>query len=429
MAPMVAASDYPYRLLLRKYGGVDLLYTQMLHAKNFVNDQKFHRSHCDFFECTGILHSELLQSQKDCLGPEGLEKYLASDLLQKQRSPAPLMVQLAGDNIDTVVSAAMKLYEETDGRIAGIDLNCGCPQQIASSGNYGAFLMERDSRKVCDILSGLRRTLPQDVAVSAKIRLPPEDETLKDRVLRLLDTGIDFLTIHGRTLKENKTKVRQVHADRIRMAVEIAHAINPEFPVVANGGMETYEDVQQIMQYTGASAAMASEKLLENPALFMPPTSLNTTPQDMFQKQTFFARKYLELCSQVGPPLPGVMGQGGSFAIVRGHLFKFLHRYLSEQLDLRNQLAAERMTLAEAMGLVDKLEGRYESLTEEEWNALESSKLESSWYRRHRKPDRRVHERGAHTADHPLDIESRKRQMRERIAKMKTQRRESKALV
>jgi tRNA-dihydrouridine synthase len=89
-----------------------------------------------------MLHSELLQCQEVCLGPEGLEKYLASDLLQKRQSHAPLMVQLAGDDIDMVMSAAMKLYEETDSRNAGIDLNCGCPQQIASSGSYGAFIME-----------------------------------------------------------------------------------------------------------------------------------------------------------------------------------------------------------------------------------------------------------------------------------------------
>jgi hypothetical protein len=77
----------------------------------------------------------------------------------------------------------------------------------------------------------------------------------------------------------------------------------------------------------------------------------------MFQKQTFYAHRYLELCNQVGPPFPGVMGQGGSFAIVRSHLFKFL------QLDLCNQLEDEQMTLKEAMGLVEELEGRYECLT------------------------------------------------------------------
>jgi tRNA-dihydrouridine synthase len=87
---------------------------------------------------------------------------------------------------------------------------------------------------------------------------------LQDRIPQLLDTGINFLTIHARTLKEDKTKARQVHADHIRMDVEITHAINPDFPVVANGGMEIYKDVQQIMQYTGACApAMVSEKLLK----------------------------------------------------------------------------------------------------------------------------------------------------------------------
>lgn len=44
-------------------------------------------------------------------------------------------------------------------------------QGIARKGKYGAFLMEEDSNRVREILSALRNHLPQEVAVSAKIRL------------------------------------------------------------------------------------------------------------------------------------------------------------------------------------------------------------------------------------------------------------------
>ena len=39
-------------------------------------------------------------------------------------------------------------------------------------------------------------------------------------------------------------------------------------PLVANGGIERFEDVERCLQVTGASAVMSSEALLEYPALF-----------------------------------------------------------------------------------------------------------------------------------------------------------------
>ncbi|KAG7358039.1 dihydrouridine synthase Dus [Nitzschia inconspicua] len=426
MAPMVAASDYPFRKLLRDYCGVDLLYTQMLHVKNFVNDANFRRWHSDFYECGQPFPSSLLPSQRDCLG-SNMPKLSPSP----PQSFAPLMVQLAGHDVDTVVQAALMVYEQTNGKLAGIDLNCGCPQNIAKKGNYGAFLMERDSQRVRDILTALRKHLPPEIAVSAKIRLPPEDDVLADRIARLVDTGINFMTVHGRTLKENKTAVGAVHADRIRLAIERARSINPDFAVVANGGMENYHDVQSILQYTGASAAMSSEALLETPNLFQS-SSMDSacTPQDRFQQQVFFATKYLDICEEVGPPLPGVMGDGGSFGIVRGHFFKFFHRYLNADptnIDLRDEFAGSGMrTLHEARVFVDKLQDRYAHLSPEDWSVLPSSNPESSWYRRHRKPDRRVHQRQQlHTVNEDdclMNVEAKKREIKERIIKMKQQR-------
>jgi tRNA-dihydrouridine synthase len=293
--------------------------------------------------------------------------------------------------------------------------------------------MERDSERVCDILTALRRHLPRDIVVSAKIRLPSEDDVLKDRIARLLDTGIHFLTVHGRTLKENKTNVGAVHVDRIKLAIETAHTISPNFPVIANGGMETYHDIQSILQYTGASAAMSSEALLETPNLFQSSSSMYMSlPRDRFDQQIFFATRYLDICQEVGPPLPGVMGDGGSFSIVRGHLFKFLHRYLNnDHTDLRDRFAAssEKMrTLHDARSLIRQLKQRYAGLSDDEWVALASSNPEASWYRRHRRPDRRVHHRlipggggggGRNNKLSSLDIDARKREIKDRIAKMK----------
>jgi tRNA-dihydrouridine synthase 1 len=450
MAPMVAASDYAFRSLCRDHG-VQLTYTQMLHSKNFVLDGKFRQSHLDLWE-TGAQYYDLQQQQQQqFLHPSQIALLEGTNIDRNTNShqfvlddSSPLIVQLAGNDVNMAVQAALMLYEHTDGKLSGIDLNCGCPQAIAKKGMYGAFLMEQDPQTVYTILQSLRDHLPSTVAVSAKIRLPLDDNELQDRINRLVDTGIHFLTIHGRTVWENKTKVGACAVDRIQLAVD---TVQNRIPVVANGGMEDYNDVQRIVQSTGAVAAMSSEALLERPDLFKKESLDALSPQHRFDHQVSFAKQYLSKCAIV-PPVPGVLGNSGSMGIVRGHLFKFLHRYLQDQPDIRDRLAAanegtvgDATTLHHARCLIEELEERYSTFTDIEWSSASSSSPDSSWYRRHRRPDRKVHQKevvvlrrrgelyssaGTSTSSDMTDssssMEDRKQQIKERIGKLKAQR-------
>ena len=191
--------------------------------------------------------------------------------------------------------------------------------------------------------------------------------------------------------------------------------------------METFEDIKEVTKTTGASAAMSSEALLEIPNIFSPVSS-GLTPRERLASQISFASEYLDICANVAPPLPGVLGKGGSFNIIRGHLFKFLYRYLNEHTDIRDRLGGDRklQTIGQAFDLVNELAERYEMLSDEELSKCESSALDSSWYRRHRKDTRSVHQREVHV-DSSLapsyskeeTIESRKQQIRARIREMK----------
>jgi tRNA-dihydrouridine synthase len=116
---MVAASDFPFRHFLKKKCGVDLVYTQMLHAKNFVGDGSFRKGHLDLLE-TGTTYPKLIQSQLNCLGD-----LPSPSSPTEEEASAPLMVQLAGDEVDLVLEAANMLMDHTNGRVSGFDLNCG----------------------------------------------------------------------------------------------------------------------------------------------------------------------------------------------------------------------------------------------------------------------------------------------------------------
>ena len=451
MAPMVASSDYAFRCLCRQHGA-DLTFSQMLHAKNLIKgDETFVANHCDFYEYDDQ-QPLLLPPQQSILPPISSRPSNHPILLPKEWQSftrGPLIVQLAGHDADTVVRAAEIILHRTHGRVAGIDLNCGCPQGIARKGNYGAFLAERDNAKtVCQILTALRTALPQHVAVSAKIRLPLDPSQQDDRIQRLCATGIDFLTVHGRDLTENKTTVRGVHRERLRAAVRTAHALH--VPVVANGGVETAADLDFVRRTTGAAAVMSSEALLERPSLFAKANNNNapemtTPPRERFDELVGLAEDYLQWC-RYAPPLPGVLGAtGGSFTVVRGHLFKFLYRYWNDHTDLRDELANSRehysggkkmiLRLDQAEDLLERLRERYRNLRDDqEWEALPSSDVPTaSWYRRHwpnlrddgrtyRSCDDNDRESAAAAAPVVQSVVERKRQIRERIAKLQAAR-------
>lgn len=67
-----------------------------------------------------------------------------------------------------VVETALAL--EQAGGIDGIDINCGCPQQIAKRGHYSAFLLE-DPTHLLSLVKELSARL--SVPVSVKVRLLP----------------------------------------------------------------------------------------------------------------------------------------------------------------------------------------------------------------------------------------------------------------
>jgi len=467
----VSQSDLAFRHLCRDYG-TQLCFSQMIHSKNFVSGTTFQQNHLDVYrekkERILLTHSGLnaldnLDWNWDRLSlKSGLLKNDYDRILRHEKestnlftswseyTESALIVQIAGHDPEVMSSAARKMLSLTNsadtdigsyqGSISGIDINCGCPQGIAKKGRYGAFLMEESVDTVCNILKKLRNDLPETVGVSAKIRIPKQIETnagkieMKTRIHKLIDAGCDMITVHGRNIEENKTKCRSSNWDAIALAVQIAREYSDyeNYPVIANGGLEVPSDVSKMMDYTKASAVMSAEALLENPGIFLPGAvdDNEITPAKLFERQINYCYEYLDLCVQY-PPLPVSMGKrGGSFNCIRSHMFKILYRYLEENPDLRQQMASTKVnSIQEVINLVVELERRYFSMkSDTEWTKMASSNVQkSSWYRRHRESNESIRSRGSKVSlatarENNLSLEERKKQVKERIQILKSQR-------
>jgi len=382
-APMVSQSDYAFRTLCRRFG-VDCAYTQMYHAKNFASSKGYQDRHMDIYP-----------AYLKFVPPNNAHPFVSLDNNEEllPLEGGPLVAQIAGHDPATMLQVAQTIVERTCGRVQAIDVNLGCPQQIARKGRYGAFLL-RDMDTVTSVLSTLRRGLPKEtVGLTAKIRIPDYDDARGTALIRclqqLMDSGVDWITVHGRTLYENKTAVRACNWDKIALAVQTAHEYSDgQVPIIANGGIEHPSDVRKCLEYTGAAGVMSSEALLENPGLFSPTASDERcmSPRQILERQFHYATLYLDLATAY-PPVPGSMGgDNASHSIVKAHLFKFLHRYFQECPDLRDALASAYKTpqLLHTRQIVTQLWERYDTLSEEQLAKAPSSQGENTWYRRHR---------------------------------------------
>ena len=312
-APMVAQSDYAFRSLTRLHGST-LCYTQMLHARNFVESQTFRADNYDFRR-----------------GHEGLSH------------GRPVVAQVAGDDPGYMSEAARLL--SLSGADA-VDVNLGCPQGIARKGNYGAYLLPQTDR-VCEIVRAMRRAVGEGTAVTAKIRLEKSLEETMTTVEALVESGVEALAVHGRTAGETKTRQGPANWDAVRAVVEACPV-----PVIANGGVEWGSDVGRALAATGAAGVMSSEALLENPSLFGGgEDDGDMRPGDVLGRQLDLCDEYLSLAAAF-PPVGG--GASGGHGTVKAHVFKIIYRVLCMEgmHDLREGLGERKCRFEDTLEIV-----------------------------------------------------------------------------
>ena len=146
--------------------------------------------------------------------------------------------------------------------------------------------------------------------------LPSEKDTLAlAKVMQ--DSGCAMLVVHGRTRKHNKQFMGPCNWEIIR---KIKASLS--IPVIANGGIATYEDCFKCLEYTGCDGVMSSESILEYPALFSGP---------QLHDLDLLSWEYLLMVEKY----PGE----ADLKNVRSHLHKFMHSGLQVHTDLRDRMS------------------------------------------------------------------------------------------
>ena len=82
---------------------------------------------------------------------------------------------------------------------------------------------------------------------------------------RLQAAGASAICVHGRTRHNKGAKTREADWDWIRLIK--AHP-GIHVPIIANGNIETFADVDTCLKQTGCDAVMSCEAILGRPSLF-----------------------------------------------------------------------------------------------------------------------------------------------------------------
>ncbi|KAF9516061.1 hypothetical protein BS47DRAFT_1371873 [Hydnum rufescens UP504] len=272
VAPMVDQSELAWRILSRRHGA-QLVYTPMINAKLFVNFNMF---------------------EGEEGGPED----------------RPLIVQFCANDPEILLAAA----KQVEAHCNAVDINLGCPQDIARRGKYGAFLQD-DWDLVYKLINILHVNL--NIPVTAKFRVFPTVEKTVAYAKMMESAGAQILTCHGRLREQRGHNSGLADWNKIR-AVKEAVSV----PVFANGNILYQSDISRCLDFTGADGLMSAEGNLYNPALF--DTRVPNPPH------TDLALEYLDIVKSLKTPTsPGA---------IKGHLFKLFRPALDRNKDLRDRL-------------------------------------------------------------------------------------------
>ncbi|KAF9531073.1 dihydrouridine synthase-domain-containing protein [Crepidotus variabilis] len=318
VAPMVDQSELAWRRLSRRYGA-QLIYTPMINAKIFVDssNQTYRQANFDMIN-----------------GEEG-----------DPNTDRPLIVQFCANNPDQLLTSALAVEKHCD----AIDLNLGCPQDIAKKGRYGSFLQD-DWELIYKLVNTLHTNL--SIPVTAKFRVFPTVEKTVEYAKMLERAGAQIIACHGRIREQRGQNTGLADWSKIR-AVKEAISV----PVFANGNILYQSDIIRCLQETGADGVMSAEGQLYNPALFngierplassfLSPAEAGSEPESAYESDeeilirqplhADLALEYLDIVDE--------LKTATNPSAVKGHLFKIMRPALAKEPDLREKLGKVRIS-------------------------------------------------------------------------------------
>ena len=229
-APMAGFTNAAFREVVRQFGGVGLLATEMVNARGFVWMDEHVAEHPD--RLWGVAEE-----------------------------PRPLAVQIWDNDPETMAKVGRRLTEEY--KVSVVDINFGCPvRQVTEKAHSGSYLL-REPQRMFQIIQRLVEACAP-TPVTAKIRLGCSRDLVNcNEVAKVVEeAGAAALTVHGRTAQD----MFRGNADWDRISEIKQHLRN--IPLIGNGDLDSAEKVVAAFQTFDVDGVMIARACLGRPWLF-----------------------------------------------------------------------------------------------------------------------------------------------------------------
>ena len=218
LSPMAGVSDFPFRLLNRKFGA-ELAFVEMINARSLGHKSK-----------------------------------KTQEMLFTNHKDKPLGVQLLGCE-ENFIQRAMDILQKYEFDL--LDFNAACPAKKVTRRGEGASLL-KDPKKLNRLLKLVVKN--SRVPVTVKIRAGQDKDSInaEEAALYAQDAGISALFIHGRT----KTQGYSGTVD-YKIIKAVKNALN--IPVIASGDILSAQLAKKMLDQTGCDGIAVARGSLGNP--------------------------------------------------------------------------------------------------------------------------------------------------------------------
>lgn len=251
---MEGVTDWAMRDLLTSLGGIDHCVTEFLRVTDKLHPYKVFLKNCPELQT----HS-------------------------RTRSGTPVFIQLLGGHADPLAENALRAHELG---ALGIDLNFGCPAKTVNRHDGGATLL-KSSERLFKIVSTVRKAVPLETPVTAKIRLGFDDPNqCIENAKACEEAGATWLTVHCRTKTDGyKPPAYWEWIPKIKERTKIK--------IIANGEIWNEQDFLKCHSISQCNDYMIGRGALRNPYVFKNiKNTLAHDEQNSFQTSTSLLLTY-----------------------------------------------------------------------------------------------------------------------------------------
>ncbi len=223
LAPMEDVTNPPFRLLCKQYGA-DLMYTE------FVSSDALIRSVNRTMKKLTILDEE-----------------------------RPVAIQIYGKDVDAMVGAA-KIVEQANPEF--IDINFGCPVRKVATKGAGAGMLQ-NIPLMLKITEEVVKAVNIPVTVKTRLGWDEDSKIIVDLAEKLQDTGIQALTVHGRT----RCQMYTGEADWDLIG-QVKNNPRMHIPIIGNGDITNPIKAKEAFDKYGVDAIMIGRAAVGKPWIF-----------------------------------------------------------------------------------------------------------------------------------------------------------------